>query len=41
VAFLLSMVDGRVIGTGKPGPVTRKLVEKYHQLTNSTGEPIV
>jgi len=37
----VTKVDGRVIGTGKPGPVTRKLVEKYHQLTNSTGEPIL
>ena len=33
-------IDGRVIGSGKPGPVTRKLVESYHSLTNSTGEPI-
>jgi len=33
-------IDGRVIGTGQPGPLTRKLVEEYHALTNSTGEPI-
>ncbi len=33
-------IDGRVIGTGKPGKFTRGLVEKYHALTNSTGEPI-
>ena len=33
-------VDGRVIGTGKPGPATRKLVQKYHELVQSTGEPI-
>ena len=33
-------IDGRVIGTGKPGPVTRQLTERYHALTNSTGEPI-
>src|SRR5882762_3010836 len=26
-------IDGRVIGTGKPGPLTRELVEKYHALT--------
>jgi branched-chain amino acid aminotransferase len=25
--------DGRVIGTGKPGPVTRKLGERFHELT--------
>jgi branched-chain amino acid aminotransferase len=33
-------IDGRVIGTGKPGKFTRELVEKYHALTDSTGEPI-
>ena len=33
-------IDGRVIGTGRPGPVTRKLVKKYHAVTQSTGEPI-
>jgi branched-chain amino acid aminotransferase len=33
-------IDGRVIGNGKPGPVTKRLVEKYKALTNSSGEPI-
>jgi len=33
-------IDGRVIGTGKPGKLTRKLEEKYHALTNASGEPI-
>jgi branched-chain amino acid aminotransferase len=33
-------IDGRVIGTGKPGKFTRSLTEKYDALTNSTGEPI-
>src|SRR5208283_1397370 len=33
-------IDGRVIGTGKPGKLTRALVEKYHALTNASGEPI-
>jgi branched-chain amino acid aminotransferase len=33
-------IDGRVIGTGKPGPVTKKLVAQYHALTKVTGEPI-
>jgi len=33
-------IDGRVIGTGMPGPLTRDLVEKYHSLTNVSGEPI-
>lgn len=33
-------IDGRVIGTGRPGRVTKKLVQSYHALTNATGEPI-
>jgi len=33
-------IDGRVIGTGKPGTITKKLVKDYLALTNVTGEPI-
>jgi branched-chain amino acid aminotransferase len=33
-------VDGRVIGTGKPGPITRELVSQFRALTKSSGEPI-
>jgi len=33
-------IDGRLIGTGKPGPVTKLLVEKYRALTQASGEPI-
>ena len=33
-------IDGRVVGTGKPGAVTRSLVEKYKALTKVSGEPI-
>jgi branched-chain amino acid aminotransferase len=33
-------IDGRVIGSGKPGPVTQKLVAQYHSLTKACGEPI-
>ena len=33
-------IDGRVIGTGRPGRVTKKLVKSYHSLPNATGEPI-
>jgi branched-chain amino acid aminotransferase len=33
-------VDGRVIGTGKPGPITRSLVTQYRALTKASGEPI-
>jgi len=33
-------IDGRVIGAGEPGPVTRQLVKAYHALTKTSGEPI-
>ncbi len=33
-------VDGRVIGTGKPGKMSRLLEEKYRALTRSSGELI-
>src|SRR5438874_7385736 len=33
-------VDGRVIGSGKPGAITRTLVENYKALTKTSGEPI-
>jgi len=33
-------IDGRVIGAGKPGPITRRLVDKYHALTKVSGQPI-
>jgi branched-chain amino acid aminotransferase len=33
-------IDGRVIGSGKPGPLTQKLVTEYHALTKVTGQPI-
>src|SRR5579872_2394440 len=33
-------IDGRLIGDGKPGPVTQRLVERYHALTKISGEPI-
>jgi len=33
-------IDGRVIGNGKPGPVTRKLVAQYRALTKVSGDPI-
>ena len=33
-------VDGRVVGTGKPGPLTLRLVAQYHSLTKLSGEPI-
>lgn len=33
-------IDGRVIGRGKPGPMTLKLEQKYRALTRATGEMI-
>src|SRR5690349_616339 len=33
-------IDGRVIGTAKPGPVTEKLIAQYRALTKVSGEPI-
>jgi branched-chain amino acid aminotransferase len=33
-------IDGRVVGTGKPGPVTQRLSAQYHALTKASGEPI-
>jgi branched-chain amino acid aminotransferase len=34
-------LDRRTIGDGKPGPVTRRLVEKFKALANSTGTQVV
>jgi branched-chain amino acid aminotransferase len=33
-------IDARVIGNGKPGPITGRLVNQYHALTKTSGEPI-
>lgn len=30
-------IDGRVIGSGKPGPITRKLQQAFRQLTKTEG----
>jgi branched-chain amino acid aminotransferase len=41
-AEMISMckLDGRLIGEGKPGPITKKLVQKFHARTKSEGVPI-
>ena len=41
-AELISVVkvDGRLIGKGQPGPMTRQLVRSYKILTQSSGDPI-
>jgi branched-chain amino acid aminotransferase len=36
----VTKVDGRVIGTGKPGPITRDLMADFRELTRTTGTPI-
>jgi branched-chain amino acid aminotransferase len=33
-------LDRRIIGDGKPGPLTRNLLDAFHELANSTGTPI-
>ncbi len=33
-------VDGRVIGNGKPGPMTKRLLNRFRELTRSEGTPI-
>jgi branched-chain amino acid aminotransferase len=32
--------DGRRIGTGKPGPITARMIERFRELTRETGTPI-
>ena len=36
----VTKIDGRVIGTGRPGRVTKSLVKKYHAMTQVSGEEI-
>ena len=33
----VTKVDGRLIGKGKPGPITRELLESFHKLTKKYG----
>lgn len=33
-------LDGRVIGSGKPGPETKKLMQKFHEYVQANGTPI-
>lgn len=33
-------LDGRAIGSGKPGPITRQFIARFRELTASTGMPI-
>ncbi len=36
----VTKIDGRIIGGGKPGPVTRDLMAAFKELTQTTGTPI-
>jgi branched-chain amino acid aminotransferase len=36
----VTKADGRVIGTGKPGPITRDLMAGFRELTRTSGTPI-
>lgn len=36
----VTKVDGRVIGNGKPGPITVELMAAFRELTRTTGTPI-
>jgi branched-chain amino acid aminotransferase len=37
----VTKVDGRIIGDGKPGQITRKLMAQFKELTGKEGTPIV
>jgi len=32
--------DGRIIGNGKPGPITNRMVSRFREITRETGTPI-
>jgi branched-chain amino acid aminotransferase len=32
--------DGRLIGNGKPGPITVRTIARFHAMTHETGTPI-
>jgi branched-chain amino acid aminotransferase len=36
----VAKVDGRIIGTGKPGPITKDLMAAFKELTQTTGTAI-
>ncbi|TGC07314.1 branched-chain-amino-acid transaminase [Methanolobus halotolerans] len=36
----LVKVDGRDIGDGKPGPITKKMIDAFEYITQNTGTPI-
>src|SRR5205085_334446 len=36
----LVKADGRPIGTGKPGPITARMIARFREMTRETGTPI-
>ena len=36
----VARVDGRIIGDGKPGPITQRLMERFKEVTLSEGAPV-
>lgn len=36
----VTTVDGRKVGNGKPGPITKELIASFKKMTQSTGTPI-
>ena len=32
--------DGRIIGNGKPGPTTTRIIARFREMTHQTGTPI-
>jgi branched-chain amino acid aminotransferase len=37
----VARVDGRVIGDGKPGPLTKRLMARFKEVTLTEGVPVV
>ena len=36
----VTKIDGRIIGSGKPGPITKKLMAAFREMTMNSGTPI-
>ena len=36
----ITKVDGRMIGDGNPGPITKKMIEAFEHITQNSGTPI-
>lgn len=37
----VTRIDGRTIGDGAPGPVTRQLTEMYRAMTETAGDAVL